>query len=372
MTTRKRSATPKRSQAAKAPKDAGLPPVAEAAPNEFRDPEVRAEMKRALVWVGVVGAAALVVLLAQPLLLIFGGLVFASMLDGGVRLLGRVLPIARGWRLTIVTLGVVAFLIATFYLTGVEIADQARQLGATLQVQGERLAEWAERMGILPGRENLMSIAQQALGSVGRITGYAMGVVGGLTSLAMVMIIGLFIAIEPQLYARGMEWMIPRRSRAEFGLVLERMGQTMRMLMFGRLIGMAVEGVATAILLWICGVPMALLLGILTGVLAFLPNIGAFISGVLMVAVGFSAGFNTGIAAIIIYAVVQVVDGYVIVPMVARRTVNMPPALTLSTQILAGTLFGLLGLALADPMTAMAKVALERGSEREDEDGEKA
>ena len=60
------------------------------------------------------------------------------------------------------------------------------------------------------------------------------------------------------------------------------------------------------------------------------------------------------------------VDGYVIIPMVARRAVDLPPALTLSTQILAGTLFGILGLALADPMTAMIKVALERGSEREE------
>lgn len=370
MTVRGPSA-PKRkpmtkSGAAKA-NSAASKPLTVAAPNEFRDPEVRAELKRASVWIGLGLAVALLVLLVQPLLLIFGGLVFASMLDGGVRLLGRILPIARPWRLAIVAIGVLAFLVGTFYLTGVEIAAQAQQLGTTLQTQGQRLADWAAGLGMLPGRENLMNIAQQALGSVGRITGYAMGMVGGLASLAMVMIIGLFIAIEPQLYARGVEWMIPRANRAEFSLMLDRMGRTMRMLMFGRLIGMAVEGVATAILLWIFGVPMALLLGILTGVLAFLPNIGAFISGALMVAVGFSAGVNTGLAAIVIYAAVQLIDGYVIVPMVARRTVNMPPALTLSTQILSGTLFGLLGLALADPITAMAKTALERSSEREDE-----
>lgn len=356
-----------RKPAAKDAVDEPIGPVTEAAPNEFRDADVRAEMKRAGVWIGMAVAVALVALLAQPLLLIFGGLVFASMLDGGVRLLGRVLPIARPWRLAIVAIGVLAFLVATFYLTGVEIAAQARQLGATLQVQGQRLADWAANLGILPGRDNLMTIAQQALGSVGRITGYAMGFVGGLASLAMVMIIGLFVAIEPQLYARGVEWMVPTRNRAEFSLMLARMGRTMRLLMFGRLIGMAVEGFATAILLSLFGVPMAMLLGILTGILAFLPNIGAFISGALMVAVGFSAGVDTGIAAIVIYAAVQIIDGYVIVPMVARRTVNMPPALTLSTQILSGTLFGLLGLALADPLTAMAKTALERSSEREDE-----
>lgn len=109
---------------------------------------------------------------------------------------------------------------------------------------------------------------------------------------------------------------------------------------------------------------MALLLGIITGILAFIPNVGAFASGVLMVAVGFSAGPDQGLWAIAIYFAVQTFDGYVLIPLVAKRTVDLPPALTLSAQILASTLFGVLGLALADPMVAMIKVALESEAER--------
>ena len=83
----------------------------------------------------------------------------------------------------------------------------------------------------------------------------------------------------------------------------------------------------------------------------------------LIVSVGFAAGYEQGWWAVIIYLVVQHFDGYVVIPMVAKRTVDLPPALTLSSQILASTLFGVLGLALADPMVAMIKVALERESE---------
>lgn len=353
-----------------AAKAAGAAPsglVTDAAPNEFRDPAVRAELKRASVWIGTALAVALVVLLIQPLLLIFGGLVFAAMLDGGVRLLGRVLPIGRGWRLMLVSLAVVAFLVATFWLTGVQVAAQAQQLGDTLQTQFERVSAWAQRYGLTPGREDLKSLAERAMGSVGMITSYAIGAFGALTSLFMMMVIGLFVAIEPDLYGRGLQWMVPTRNRAEFALTVQRMGVTMRRLLAGRLLGMVAEGVLTSLALWLGGVPMALLLGIITGVLAFIPNIGAFISGVLMVAVGFSAGPETGLWAIGTYFVVQTFDGYVLLPMVAKKTVDLPPALTLSTQILASTLFGVLGLALADPMTAMAKVALERGSEREEE-----
>jgi predicted PurR-regulated permease PerM len=156
--------------------------------------------------------------------------------------------------------------------------------------------------------------------------------------------------------------MVPLDQRKAFAEMLGGMATTMRRLLAGRLLGMLFEGLLTWVFLSIAGVPMALLLGIITGVLAFIPNIGAIVSGVLMVAVGFSAGSETGIWALVIYFGVQNFDGYVVIPMVAKRTVDLPPALTLSSQILASTLFGVLGLALADPMVAMIKVALESGA----------
>src|SRR4028118_1543180 len=111
---------------------------------------------------------------------------------------------------------------------------------------------------------------------------------------------------------------------------------------------------------------MAAWLGRLTGILAFLPNIGAIVSGVLIVLVGFSAGVDTGLWAIAVYVIVQIVDGYLIVPYVARKTVDLAPAPVLGAQLLLGALFGILGLALADPIVAMIKTALERKSAEEE------
>ena len=338
-------------------------------PSEMRDPALRAELRRASVWLGLAAAMALVVVLVQPLLIIFGGLVFASMLDGGVRLLGRVLPIPRGWRLLIVVLLVIAFIVGTAVLTGVQMTQQVTQLRATLEVQADRAMQWASGLGLMPGRSNLSGIVQQAMGSIGRLTSAVGTLFGALTSLFMIMVIGLFVAMEPRHYDRGLQWMVPLDRRAEFALTLNRMAVTLRRLLAGRLAGMVFEGALTGVLLAFAGVPMAALLGILTGVLAFIPNVGAFISGVLMVAVGFSAGTDTGIWAIVIYLVVQTFDGYVLLPLVARYTVDVPPALTLGAQILASTLLGLMGLALADPMVALIKVALERRGERAGEDG---
>ena len=130
-----------------------------------------------------------------------------------------------------------------------------------------------------------------------------------------------------------------------------------------QVIGMVFEGLFTWIMLTLGGVPMAALLGLVTGLLAFIPNIGAIVSGVLMVAVGFSAGPHQGFYAIFVYFFVQKIDGYLVVPYIARRTVDLAPALVLAAQLLFGALFGVLGLLLADPILASIKVTLEKLSE---------
>ncbi len=344
--------------------------VDELSPVEMRDPFLRKELKRAAIWLGLACVIALLIVLVQPLLIIFAGVVFAALLDGGVRLLGRVLPIGRGWRLLIVVLLTFAFLVGTFILTGVQVTEQVTQLRSTLESQANRFTGYLSSQGLMPGASDVNGVVKEALGSVGRVTSWVGSAIGALTSMFMILILGLFIAMDPGTYSRGLQWMVPSDLRPEFARTLVKMGATLRKLLAGRLLGMAVEGVASGIALAIGGVPMAMLLGIIAGILAFIPNVGAIVTGVLMVAVGFSAGVDTGYWAIGTYLIVQTIDGYVIVPMVAKRTVDLPPALTLGAQILASALFGILGLALADPMTAMLKTALERRSEREEEKAE--
>ena len=99
--------------------------------------------------------------------------------------------------------------------------------------------------------------------------------------------------------------------------------------------------------------------------LAFIPNIGAITSGVLMVAVGFSAGYGHGIWCIIVYFLVHNIDAYIVVPYVARRTVDLAPAVLLAMQLLMAALFGVLGVLFADPILATLKVVLVDLSQKE-------
>ena len=338
--------------------------VAEPSPMEMSDPRMRFELVRAVIWVSVILSVVLVYVLAQPLLLIIGGLVFASMLDGGARLLGRVLPVGRGWRIVIVALLVFLFLGGVASYAGLTLVSEFQALKTLVINQVGRLQGWADQVGIMPkgAGVDVQAIGKQLLGSIGKLTSVVGTALGAVSSVAMIVVLGLLFAAEPRRYERGLAWIVPHDKRDDFFRTSADMAHTLRRLMAGRLIGMTFEGVVVALALWIVGVPFALLLGIITGILAFLPNIGAIVSGTLTILVGFSAGSTTGLLAIGVYVMVQVFDGYVVVPMVARRSVDLPPALVLSMQLLLGGLFGLLGLMFADPIVAMTKVALERKS----------
>jgi predicted PurR-regulated permease PerM len=342
---------------------AGQPPTTEPhverpGPAEFRDPHVRRELQRAAVWIGAGLLTAGVIFLAQPLLLIIGGMVLAVVFDGGARLLGRVLPIARGWRLLLVVLLGFGFLGWVFYYAGTTFAAQFEALRAVVETQVMRLYGWAQGVGLVtdptPG-----TLGQQLMGSVGRLTTAVGSALGALTSAILIFVIAIFIAMEPRLYDRGVAWMLPLRHRGEFYNISNRVGFTLRRLLFGRIVGMVVEGLFTWVALLVIGVPMAALLGLITGLLAFIPNIGAIVSGLLMVAVGFSAGPEQGFGAIAVYFLVQNIDGYIVLPYIARRTVDLAPAVVLAAQLIFGALFGFLGLLLADSILASLKVTLQ-------------
>ncbi len=344
-------------------------------PTRIASPELRYEASRALVWGAVIGLIWLAAHLSQSLLVIFGAMVFGAMVDGGARLLGRVLPIGRGWRVAIVLLLTAAFLVWLGFFAGSQISQQAAQFPTIVSEQIGAAIGWLQSKGFAVGTSEIQSLAQQMVTGVGTVTRAIGGLLGGITTLFLIVIIGVYLAIDPDIYERGAAWMIPEHRRDAFYDTFFHQARTLRRLLAGRLAGMAFEGLFTWMMLAYGGqiigldpVPMAALLGLLTGLLAFIPNIGAIISGVLMVLVGFSGGSDMGLYTIFVYFLVQNFDGYILVPMIAKKTVDLAPALVLSAQLIFGVMFGILGLALADPLLAMIKVALQRRSARLDDD----
>lgn len=341
-------------------------------PVATRDPLVRDTAKQAMVWLGLAVAIFLAWKLASALLLIVAGLVFAAFLDLGGRAICRVWDAPRWLRATIVTLTFFALVFGLLAFAGLQLFEQAGELRRTLDTQILRLSTYLEQFGIatIAGNERgpLAGIGHQLLGSFGKLTQALGTAAGALGSFVLVVVLGIYIAVEPRLYERGVEWLAPKRSRKDFAALLGELAETLRRWTLGRLIAMLFEGVFTTVALLIAGVPLAPLLGLIAGLLAFIPNIGAFISGTLIVLVGFSVGTDTGLAALAVYIILQFVEGNFITPFVERRVVDIAPAVTLAAQLLFGVLFGLLGVMLAVPIVAMVKVTLEH--RRASTDGE--
>lgn len=335
--------------------DIAVPPSPIALSGRTRDTLIDA-----CIWLGLAGAIFLAWHLASALLLILGGFVFAAGLQGGERLLGEVARVPRGLRLAIVFILFVAALLGFFYFAGTQIAAQITELQATLVKQSDRFSKLAGEYGFgggAVGTDPIAALKAQLGGSVGKIATVIGGAAGLLGSLALIVTFGLFVAADPALYERGVEWLTPNGHRAGLRTTLDAMGSMLRRWVAGRLALMLFEGAVIFVGLTLVGAPLALLLGLTAGLFAFIPNIGAIASGILIIAVGFSAGTTTGLAAIGVYLTVQVADNF-ISPMIEKRAVDLSPAVVLAAQLLFGVTFGILGVTLADPIVALIKVAL--------------
>ena len=128
--------------------------------------------------------------------------------------------------------------------------------------------------------------------------------------------------------------------------------------MLGRLVSITTLGFVVAIGLWIIGVPLPAALGFLAGILTFVPYIVAFVSAVPSLLLAVSINLDLAVYVVLLYIVVHLIEGYIRVPLVQRRVVPLPPALTLSAQIILGVVAGFLGLLLATPLVAAAIVII--------------
>ncbi len=195
---------------------------------------------------------------------------------------------------------------------------------------------------------------------VGRVTGVFSSTLGIAANIVLVAFIGLYLAVAPGTYITGLLRLFPKQRRARMTGVLESVGETLRRWLVGRAILMVVNGVLTAVGLWLLGIPLALTLGVIAGLLNFVPNIGPIIAGVPAVLIAWTVGPMPALYVLLLYIALQSLDGYVLTPLIQQRTVSLAPALTMTAQLLFGVLAGTMGLLLATPLTAAAMVFVRK------------
>jgi len=175
----------------------------------------------------------------------------------------------------------------------------------------------------------------------------------------VIFFVGLFLAVAPDKYRDGVARLFPPQRRQRVCELLDGMGDTLWQWLVGRFGSMLVTGVGAGIILWVLGVPLAISLGVLTALLTFIPNIGGFLALTMSVLCAVPLGGSTVAMVIAGYLLLQLVESYVVTPLIQQHQVSLPPALLIAFQALMGVLFGLLGAAVASPVLAAAKYLVQ-------------
>lgn len=188
----------------------------------------------------------------------------------------------------------------------------------------------------------------------------ATSAMGFCAAVLVIVATGVYLAVSPDMYVNGVSHLTPLWYQTRARQVLIEMGEAVRGWMLGQLIDMIVVGLVVAAGLTIAGTPLAGVLAIVAGVCTFIPYFGTIISAVPALIVGLTNGLSGAIWVIAVFTVAHVIEGYVVAPFVQRRTVHLPPALTLFSFVMMVALFNIFGVLIATPLMACIMVAVTR------------
>jgi predicted PurR-regulated permease PerM len=321
-------------------------------------------LRRLLLTVGVSGALLALALLlwsaSQVVLLVFAGVLVAVFLRSLTEGLHRISGLREGFCLAIVTVGLVVVVVAAGWLMAPSIGRQVDQLAEQLPQSFHRLTEHLQKYGWGKWLMERGSQVGQAGGSGLRQAATALtAALSVAANLIVIGFIGLYFASQPRMYLEGLLYLVPGARRDRIRQVLDEIGFELRWWLLGQVFAMLLIGTLTTIGLWILGIPLALILGIIAGLLNFVPNFGPWVAAVPGVLIAFADSPTKGAWVIGVYAGVQILESYCITPMVQQRTVDLPPAVTIASQVLMGLLLGVLGLTLATPLVVVALVMVK-------------
>jgi predicted PurR-regulated permease PerM len=314
----------------------------------------------------IVGAAALIWAMADAFLVVFLSILFAVMLRGlGSELHRRTrLPITLS--VLLVFLVLIALVFGFGYWVGPRLAAEGTQLWQQVSSEIGRLQTIASQWGLgsVAGGGSGAGAGNEITSAIGKLP-HMLALVASSTAsfLATVLVVAAtaaYLAAAPDTYITGTVHLTPLWYQHRTRQILMEMGAAMRGWLLGQFIDMVVVGVLIGVGLWLLGVPLSLALGVLAGVLTFVPYFGTIVSAIPSILIGLTVSPRDALWVLCLFLAAHGVEGYMISPFVQRRTIHMPPALTVLAMVLLTAFFGILGVLIATPLVAVAIVGVTR------------
>ena len=318
-------------------------------------------VRRVLIVLGLAAIFFLVWQLRILLLMLFGAIVIASIFRAVADLICKYtkLPngVATGLSIVLV-LGSVAGLIALF---GTHVGQQVQTLRETLPAAWKALEQRIGDIGLSAQLDRFVATVTSPGG--GSLSGFGrtlLSIGGGIADLVVVIFAGIYLATQPNFYRMGAIKLVPptrRKIAAEAMLESER---ALRLWLKGQAIAMVVVGLLTGFGLWLLDMPSAFTLGLLAGVLEFIPFAGPIIAAVPAILLALAVSPELALWVGLLYLAVQQFEGNLLTPLVQQYAVDLPGAVLLFSLIGFGSLFGTLGVILAAPLAVVTMVLVKR------------
>lgn len=281
---------------------------------------------------------------------------------------GCLKKLPHGILLSAVVLGLIGIMSAFVATFGLELKNQLKDLqrmvpnaieymhqyikGYPTIYEWLKTREWVQKFQDDPQ----VFLVQFSDGAIEYLPTYLGGVMSGIGTFAVIMIIGLFMAISPSIYRRSFVAIVPKDSRDKAEYLLDRSYRSIQQWLLGQLVVMSFVGVATWLALKLMDIPFALALGFIAFLLDFIPVLGPWLSAVPIILLTVLVVPEMLVWVIVMIVVVQQLESYVISPIVQNRMVDLPPVALLLSQVIMGSMTGIMGVALAAPLMVITIV----------------
>lgn len=318
-------------------------------------------VRRTLIVAAIAVALVLVAELGKVLVLVFGGIVLAVMIRAGGDLICRVIPfISPRWAAMLFVALIVFGFTALSWMVGDQVGEQFAQLRERLPEAVAKVRDWFGSNEV--GRYVLQSFtgATDEGVSASEAVQTASATFGMLSHVLIIGLIAVYLAFSPTPYLNGAAALAPASLRPQVRHGFAVSGRALRGWLAGQLVAMVLVGLLTGLGLWAIGVPLAFILGILAGLLEFIPILGPFLAAIPGVLLAFSLGPTTALYAVLVYVIVQQLESAAIMPLAQKWSVELPPALGLFSIIVFGLLFGIPGVLFATPLTVVIMALVKR------------
>ena len=314
-----------------------------------------------VIVIAIVGVAWMAIELTRFFMLVFAAVVIAAVFDAIASWLCRISGMKRSVALALAVIGMISLFAGAFVLFGAQMAQEFDTIRETVPRALQSLQDFLDRFGLGDRARQLVEGGGKDVSQLAsRAGGYALAAGSGLADFVLVLVAAIFLASDPATYRRGLLLLIPKRAEKTTALALDDASQGLR----GWMVGQAVSSLVVAALTWaglaVLGVPAAGGLGLIAGLLDIIPMVGPVIAGVPAVLLAFTVSPTTALWTLVLFLVIQQLQGNFLQPMIQKHAVDVPPALLLFAVFAAGVLFGFLGVLLAAPLTIVVFVFVQR------------